>query len=1037
MIMSVRRMIACAGLLSGLVLLDPKSALSQQNPVLTLSTNQVNFFNVPGGGTATQTLTLSTTSSSAITVNTSGAASWLQVSPSGQINVSAGTPTTLTITANPPSGLAPGSYDSDLTFGAQGSTTGLQTVVVTTFVTGTSILSAKPSSLTFTAQPGASAATPPTQSVTITSSGATLDYTATASTSSGQNWLIPFTSTGTTGSTSFAGSPLIIGVNPAGLPAGTYLGQVLVKSSTTQDSVTIAVELTVGTNSSLTVSPSVLPPFFSQANAAGTSALTQTLTVTSTSSSANFSVSENPQVTWLGAAIAPPTTTTTSNSGTTNSITLTVVPIQTPGVYSTTLTVTNGTSQVSIPVTYIVGTGPVPQVTPTQLTFTTSASQISTAQMVQVSLPSGGNPIGVTATANVPWLTVSTSATPTPVTLTVTADPAGLAAGTYMGVITVKPTNGDQYAVPINVTLTVTGSAPLLTSGPSVLLFTNQIGQAAPPAQLLQLTSNAQVLSFTTSATSTAAPNCPANFLQASALSSNPSTPSAVAVSVNPTGLTAGICSGTITVTYTNPGATSSIGSIQVPVIVETSATPLLSISVPAGFGFENATACSANTNSGSGTTTSTTTSTTTTSITTTSTQCSVIMRQITLTSTDGLTPVAYSASAMNNGTTPWLFVAPNSGQTPAVLTVLIDPSGLSSGTYNGSITINSTQTNPSGLPMPITIPVSFTIGSGSGTGVTASVSSLTFNETAGGPAPASQTFTLSGGSQGVTYTAAIPSTQNCSWVQLSPMSGAATGTITVSANSSATSLAQNTYTCSIVLNLTGSSTASIPITATLIVASGGTGSGVRVTASPTTINFTETAGGAAPASQTVTLTSSGTGATYTTVLPTTANCSWLQATPSSGAASGTITVSVASNTLAANTYPCTLTLMLSGAATASISITANLTVTGSQSQSSTITAAPQSLTFNYSAATPQPATQQLVVSNAASSTSSASFTITAQSTGWLSVTPSSGTAPANITVSANPQNVGTGTAPFSGTITITPAGGGTPITVPVTLNQQ
>ena len=1018
----VRRMIAYTGLLSGLVLLDSKSALSQQNPVLTVSTNQVNFFNVPGGGTATQTLTLNTTSSSAITVNTSGAASWLQVSPSGQINVSAGTPTTLTITANPPSSLAPGSYDSVLSFSVQGSTPGTQSVVVTTFVTGTSILSAKPSSLTFTAQPGATEATPPTQSVAITSSGATLDFTATASTSSGQNWLIPFTSTGTTGTASCTGSPLIIGVNPAGLAAGTYLGQVLVQSATSQDSVTIAVALTIGANASLTVTPSALMPFFSQANAAGTSSLTQQLTVTSTSSSANFSISVNPQVTWLGAAIAPPTTTT--NTGSANSITLTVMPIQTPGSYNTTLTITNGTSQVSIPVSYIVGTGPVPQVTPTQLTFTTSASQISAAQMVQVSLPAGGNPIGVTATSSVPWLTVSASAQLTPVTLTVTADPAGLAAGTYTGTITVKPTNGDQYAVPISVTLTVTGSAPLLTSGPSVLLFTNQIGQAAPPAQLLQLKSNAQVLSFTTSATSTSAPNCPANFLQAAALSANPSTPSALAVSVNPTGLTAGICSGTITVTYTNPGATSSIGSIQVPVIVETSATPLLSISVPAGFGFETASGCSTNSNSSSGANAST------------STQCSVIMRQITLTSTDGLSPMSFSASAMNNGTTPWLFVAPNSGQTPAALTVLIDPTGLSAGTYNGSITINSTQTNPSGLPMAITIPVSLTISSGSGT-VTASVSSLSFNETAGGPAPASQTFTLTGGGQGVTYTTSIPSTQNCSWVQLSPMSGAATGTITVSANSSATSLAQNTYTCSIVLNLAGASTASIPITATLIVGPGGVGTGVRVTASPSTINFTQTAGGASPASQTVTLTSSGTGATYTTVLPTTANCGWLQATPSSGAASGNVTVSVASNTLTANTYSCTLTLMLTGAATASIPITANLTVTGAQSQSSTITAAPQSLTFGFSAATPQPATQQLVISNAANSTTSASFSITAQSSGWLSVTPSSGTAPANITVSANPQNAGTGSAPFSGTITITPAGGGAPITVPVTLNQQ
>src|SRR5579863_8044477 len=146
------RLIVSAGLLSSLFLLDSNIAKSQQaSPVVTVTPNQVSFPNVPSGGTATQTLTVSVSSSSAVAVNTAGLPSWVQVTPSGSINVTTGSPATLTVTANPPAGLPPGSYDSAFSVGIQGSSP--QAVLVTTLVTGKSVLSASPSSLTFAALP--------------------------------------------------------------------------------------------------------------------------------------------------------------------------------------------------------------------------------------------------------------------------------------------------------------------------------------------------------------------------------------------------------------------------------------------------------------------------------------------------------------------------------------------------------------------------------------------------------------------------------------------------------------------------------------------------------------------------------------------------------------------------------------------------------------------------------------------------------------------------------------------------------------------
>ncbi len=105
------------------------------------------------------------------------------------------------------------------------------------------------------------------------------------------------------------------------------------------------------------------------------------------------------------------------------------------------------------------------------------------------------------------------------------------------------------------------------------------------------------------------------------------------------------------------------------------------------------------------------------------------------------------------------------------------------------------------------------------------------------------------------------------------------------------------------------------------------------------------------------------------------------------------------------------------------------LTVTGAP----TIAVATSTLSFSYQAGSAVPNTQTVGVT--VSSGTSATFTATASSTpsGWLAVTPATGTAPSSLTVSINPAGLAAGS--YTGTITVTGSGTATgSATVTVTL---
>ncbi|MFA5066394.1 MAG: polysaccharide deacetylase family protein, partial [Dehalococcoidia bacterium] len=149
-----------------------------------------------------------------------------------------------------------------------------------------------------------------------------------------------------------------------------------------------------------------------------------------------------------------------------------------------------------------------------------------------------------------------------------------------------------------------------------------------------------------------------------------------------------------------------------------------------------------------------------------------------------GGNPASQSLSITNSGggtltwtassDAAWLTLSPDSGTAPGTVTVSADTTGLSADTYNGTITI----TSAGATNTPQAVPVTLTVQAPSPT-IAFSPAGLTFSGTQGGGNPASQSLTITNSGGGtLTWTAS----SDAAWLTLSPDSGTAPGTVTVSA---------------------------------------------------------------------------------------------------------------------------------------------------------------------------------------------------------------------------------------------------------------
>ena len=369
----------------------------------------------------------------------------------------------------------------------------------------------------------------------------------------------------------------------------------------------------------------------------------------------------------------------------------------------------------------------------------------------------------------------------------------------------------------------------------------------------------------------------------------------------------------------------------------------------------------------------------------------------VTIVASDG-SAQPFTVTATPTGTN-WLSFAPTSGVTPATITLTANPAGLVPGVYVTPLIVKSGS-------LSLTVSAQLTI---TGSNLAASPSILTFNYQPALPFPAAQTISLTTVTGGTVPLASV--TTDVGWLTVTQASSAP-ATLQVSINPGLLSV--GTYGGDVLVKGLGSPNASLEIPVTLTV-----NAAAKLTSTPATLTFNYQIGGTAPAAQSFAVSASGNVAVNFTA---TSPGNWLQVSPPSGTTPASVLVTANPAGLAAGTYGGTINVTAPGVNSAPVAVT--LTVAGPPQ----FTIAPSQLTFVAPAGGALPAAQTLTVSSASGPLA---FTAAAGSA-WLSVSPTSGTTPATLSVSVNPAGLANGV--YNGTIDITQAGSVVPQLVMVTL---
>jgi uncharacterized protein (TIGR03437 family) len=633
-------------------------------------------YSTGGNSPAPATVSVSSTTGSATSYGTQVSSSngWLYVQPQ------AGTlPATLTIapTANI-AALATGTYSGTILItGNDGST---QTITVTVGINGagngggggSTGFAAAPSALNFVYQANSVMASTQQQFLYLTGSG---NYTASVTNTGGGNWLSVPTPSGTL-PTQFAQ----IAINASGLAAGTYAGAVTFTNTGTSQTAVVNVNLLVtGTTAAYPSPGNVIFNYI-----AGTSSVTQVQNL-------NIFASDNSLIQTAASvsnAANSPWLSVTSNGSNSYSVTANASSLAN-GLYTGYITVTTstGNSPLTVPVVLNVtgsssgGGSSGLTIGTSSFTFTPAVGGAAATQQLTVTANTATSFTAGASTnnGNNTWLSVSPAGTSvTNTTLAVTANPAGLVAGTYTGQITLVTGTGSQ-TVPVtmivgggggsggNITVTANGG----TSTSPALTFTANSLNAVIPTQYLSVTSasGSSVVSFT-AALSGASCSWVALGISLGQAYQTPLNQLSVGAT------TTGVASGTYncTLTLTPSGGTA----VTVPLTLTVIGQPTVSIpTTPLSFSYAAGTAVPS-------------------------------PQTITVTGA-GASAASFTASATS---TPsgWLSVSPTSGSASSSasvsLSVSVNPTGLAAGTYNGSITVTAGAGATGGGTVPVTLTV-------------------------------------------------------------------------------------------------------------------------------------------------------------------------------------------------------------------------------------------------------------------------------------------------------------------------------------------
>jgi hypothetical protein len=836
---------------------------------ITASPSSVSMTAQTGGQSATTTLNLTASASAQFIIQPNPGVNWLSINPSS--GTLSPTPTAITLTANP-TGLATGTYFTLLQIAA--GATGFQSVPVSFTV---STIGISPSSLNFSYQTGGQI--PSAQTIAL-NGGFGTTFTAIPST----NWMQVAPTSGS------LPSNLSVQLNSAvvsSLAAGTYEGSITVSPSV-GNPVAVPVFLTVSAGIQVTINPTTLNFFNQIGGSNNVSQLTFTLSTTALQG-VNFGL--NPQVDpnpagsqWLtvtpssgiipasgSLSITASVNVGTLPAGTYNGVIQLFAPNATPQNQTIQVRLTVGTSPLinvpGTPISFVYQIGTTPPVAQT-LTPTSTGAAISYTTSFAPS--SGGN-----------WLTVTPASGVTPSPISLTANPAGLAPGTYTGTLTVTPVNAGNGPQQITVTLRVSND-PVITASANNLTFAYQTGQALPAPQSIRISSSTgAALSYSaTTATS---------WISLSGQTTG-STEGTLVIQVNPAGQSAGTHNGSITITATNPstGAVVLNSPLTIPVKFFVSSTPLLSAS-PVSLSFTAQVG-----------------------------GLTPAAQTLSLTDTSASAQLTFQVQPQTDNGGNWLLAGPVSGTTPNTLVISVVPALLSAGTYTGSIRV--TATLPGGAAVgnsPLIIPVTLTMTQGT---LSVTPLSLSFTQLAGGPAPAPKTLQIVTTGPATNYTVVYNNgIVAVTWLTATPTSGLTPGSVTVAVDGA--QLSPGTYQGSIIVSAAGAAGSPIGIPVTFTVTAG------AIAASPTSLTFSAPLSGSTPASQTIQVTAGAGALDFTASASTTAGGNWLAVTPFATTTPGTLTVSAYPAGLAAGIYNGAITITSPGAAGSPLTIPVTLNV--------------------------------------------------------------------------------------------------------------
>ncbi|MGA2716878.1 MAG: LamG-like jellyroll fold domain-containing protein [Bryobacteraceae bacterium] len=190
-------------------------------------------------------------------------------------------------------------------------------------------------------------------------------------------------------------------------------------------------------------------------------------------------------------------------------------------------------------------------------------------------------------------------------------------------------------------------------------------------------------------------------------------------------------------------------------------------------------------------------------------------------------------------------------------------------------------------------------------------------------------------------------------------------------------------------------------------------------------LNFAATVGGSNPAAQPVTISNTGGGTLNWTAKNTQ---SWLTLSAASGTAPSTLNVMAAVGSLTANTYTDTITINGGSAGTQTVTVTF---VVGAVPPPPVLSVGSSSLTFSANAGGPNPASQNVSITNTGGGTLSWTASATQP---WVILPVTSGTAPASLSIGVSTSGLAQGK--YTDTVTISDPGvAGSPVSVGITLN--